>query len=127
MSSSAVMPGTDLTQHLLMKMNSLTAEETDGRAAVKEQTLKKAAEDFEGVLLSAWLEEIQKSSLDPSGAAQDPGAETLRSMGTQAVAHALAQRGGLGIAHMIVQHYLPTFHPQALAGKKPESIARQEL
>jgi Rod binding domain-containing protein len=69
------------------------------------QKLTKAAQDFEGVLLSSWLEEVEKSSLDPSDAGQAAGAETLRSLGTQAVAQALAQRGGLGIARMIVHHF----------------------
>jgi Rod binding domain-containing protein len=69
------------------------------------QKLKKAAQEFEGVLLSSWLEEMQKSSLDSSGSGQEAGAETLRSLGTQAVAQALAQRGGLGIARMIVHHF----------------------
>ena len=50
---------------------------------------------------------MQKSSLDPSGASQDAGSETFRSLGNQAVALALAQRGGLGIARMIVQHFAP--------------------
>ena len=67
--------------------------------------LAKAAQDFEGILISSWLEEVQKSSLDPSGTSEDAGSETLRSLGTQAVAQALAQRGGLGIARMIVHHF----------------------
>jgi Rod binding domain-containing protein len=69
------------------------------------QKLTKAAQEFEGVLLSSWLEEVQKSSLDPSEAGQDAGSGTLRSLGNQAVALAWAQRGGLGIAQMIVQHF----------------------
>ena len=69
------------------------------------QKLTKAAQEFEGILLSSWLEEVQKSSLDPSHASQDAGSETLRSLGTQAVAQAWAQRGGLGIARMIVHHF----------------------
>jgi Rod binding domain-containing protein len=69
------------------------------------QKLTKAAQEFEGILLSSWLEEVQKSSLDPSEAGQDPGSETLRGLGTQAVAQAWAQRGGLGVAQMIVHHF----------------------
>jgi len=69
------------------------------------QKLTKAAQEFEGVLLSTLLEEFQKSSLDPSGGSQGAGSETLRSLGTQAVAQALAARGGLGIARMIVHHF----------------------
>jgi Rod binding domain-containing protein len=70
------------------------------------QKLTKAAQEFEGILLSSLLEEVQKSSLDPSAVGQDAGSETLRSLGTQAVAQAWAQRGGLGIARMIVHHFL---------------------
>ncbi len=69
------------------------------------QKLTKVAQDFEGVLLSTWLQEVQKNSLDPSGSDLDSGSGTLQSLGTQAVAQAIAQRGGLGIARMIVDHY----------------------
>jgi len=71
----------------------------------RQQKLAKAAQDFEGILLSSLLEEVQKGTLDPSSGSLGAGAQTLRSLGTQAVAQALAQRGGIGIARMIVQHY----------------------
>ena len=70
------------------------------------QRLTKVAQEFEGILLSSLLEEIQKDSLAPSGASLGAGSETLRSLGTQAVAQALAQHGGVGIAKMIVRHFL---------------------
>jgi Rod binding domain-containing protein len=69
------------------------------------QKLTKVAQEFEGILLSSLLEEVQKGTLDPSDASLGAGSETLRSLGTQAVAQALAQRGGLGIARMIVHHF----------------------
>lgn len=69
------------------------------------QKLTKVAQEFEGILLSMWLEEIQKASLDPDKASLGAGSETLRSLGTQAVGQALAQRGGVGIARMIVQRF----------------------
>jgi Rod binding domain-containing protein len=92
-------------QPLYTTVNSsgLQAEKTNPGSRI--QKLTKAAQEFEGVLLSSWLEEVQKSSLDPSDAGQDAGSETLRSLGTQAVAQAWAQRGGLGIARMIVHHF----------------------
>jgi len=82
------------------------------------QKLGKAAQEFEGILLSSWLEEAQKSSLDPDGAGQDAGSETLRSLGNQAVAQALAQRGGVGIAQMIVRHFTPILRQQAVTSPK---------
>ena len=69
------------------------------------QKLTKSAQEFEGILISSFLQEIQKDSLDPSAEGLGAGSETLRSLGTQAVGQALAQRGGLGIARMIVNHF----------------------
>jgi Rod binding domain-containing protein len=77
------------------------------------QKLTKAAQEFEGVLISSWLDEAQKSSLDPSGEGQDAGSETMRGLGNQAVALALARRGGLGIAHLIVRHFAPTLRSES--------------
>jgi Rod binding domain-containing protein len=81
----------------------LQAEKTNTGSRIEKLT--KAAQEFEGILLSSWLEEVQKSSLDTSDTGQDAGSETLRSLGTQAVAQAWARRGGLGIARMIVHHF----------------------
>jgi Rod binding domain-containing protein len=89
--------------HTPVSSSGLQGEKTNTES--RTQKLTKAAQEFEGILLSSWLEEVQKSSLDPSDAGQVAGSETLRSLGTQAVAHAWAQRGGLGIARMIVRHF----------------------
>ena len=69
------------------------------------QKLTKVAKQFEGVLLSTLLQEVQNGTLDPSDAGLGAGSETLRSLGTEAVAEAIAQKGGLGIARMIVNHF----------------------
>lgn len=116
--ASTLSQSTDMAQRLQSKVSSLSAQETDGYALGREETLKKVAQEFEGVLLSAWLEEIQKGTLDPAGAG-DAGSETLRSLGTQAVAQALSQRGGLGIARMIVHHFTATVSPSSLSEKTP--------
>ena len=74
-------------------------------AGTKLQKLTRVAKQFEGVLLATLLQEVQKGSLDPSDAGLGAGSETLRSLGTEAVAQALAEKGGLGIARMIVNHF----------------------
>jgi len=81
----------------------LQAEKANSGSRI--QKLARVAQEFEGILLSSWLKEVQKDSLDPSGASLGAGSETMRSLGTQAVAQALAQRGGVGIARMIVRHF----------------------
>ena len=74
-------------------------------AEARMQKLAKVAKQFEGVLLSTLLQEVQKGTLDPSEAGLGAGSDTLRSLGTEAVAEAIAQKGGLGIARMIVNHF----------------------
>jgi peptidoglycan hydrolase FlgJ len=69
------------------------------------QKLTRVATQFEGVLLSSLLQEVQKGMSDSSDGGLGGGSETLRSLGTEAVAQALAQKGGLGIAKMIVRHF----------------------
>ena len=73
-------------------------------AAQPSPKLKKAAQDFEAILLSGWLEKMQESFVSPDQG-EDPAHSTLASMGTEAVASALAARGGIGIARMIVGHF----------------------
>jgi Rod binding domain-containing protein len=64
--------------------------------------LVKATQDFESILLTNWLEKVQQSFAggEDSG---DAGHDTLSALGTQAMASALAARGGIGIARMLLQ------------------------
>jgi len=98
-----------------VRMPALSLDPTLGPAAANRagqpdagsrlQKLTRVAKQFEGILLSSLLQEVQKGMLDLSDAGLGAGSETLRSLGTEAVAQALAQKGGLGIARMIVSHY----------------------
>jgi peptidoglycan hydrolase FlgJ len=61
----------------------------------------KAAQDFEAVMLGTLLESLQKSF----GGGMDSGAlgnAEYATMGTQALATAMAARGGIGIARMVL-------------------------
>lgn len=67
---------------------------------------KKAAVDFEAILLTSLFDSLQRSfSFDPQDLA--PGASDYRSMGTQALAHAVSEGGGIGIARLILCHLHP--------------------
>ena len=68
--------------------------------------LKKAAQEFESILLANWLEKMQHSFVGSSDS-QDPAHKTLGSLGTQAVASALAARGGIGIARLLLRQLQP--------------------
>ena len=65
--------------------------------------LVKATRDFEAILLSSWLEKLEESyagTIDET----DPAHGTLASMGAEAMASALAARGGIGVSRLLLQH-----------------------
>jgi Rod binding domain-containing protein len=95
--------------------------------------LVKAAQEFESILLSSWLEKLQASFTGPNDGS-DAAHDTLASMGTQAIASALAARGGIGMAKMLLQHFTGpaetggTAMPEAekkelVATKVPQNVA----
>ena len=73
----------------------------DNPAAAASPKLVKAARDFEALLLESWFEKMNQSFVGES-ASLDPGHDTLSSLGSQAIATALAARGGIGIANTIL-------------------------
>jgi Rod binding domain-containing protein len=63
----------------------------------------KAARDFEAMLLAPLLDSLQKSFAGDNDG-KTPGAGDYRQMGTQALAQALAVRGGIGLAQFVLRH-----------------------
>ena len=83
----------------------------NGGAAVAPAThasskLKKSAQEFEAILLQSWLEKMNQSFVGASES-QDAAHDTVSSLGTQAIAGALAARGGIGIANMLQRQLQP--------------------
>src|SRR5271165_2035884 len=72
--------------------------------------LKKAAQEFESILLQSWLEKMNQSFVGASES-QDAAHDTVSSLGTQALASALALRGGIGIASMLLRQLEPADRP----------------
>jgi Rod binding domain-containing protein len=68
--------------------------------------LAKAAQEFESILLTSWLEKMNQG-LVGSEESQDPAHDTVSSLGTQAIASALAARGGIGIARLLLRQLQP--------------------
>ncbi len=77
-------------------------QSTEGTGAAPSPKLVKAAHEFEAILLQSWLEKMNQSFVGESGS-QDPAHDTVSSLGTEAIAQALAARGGIGIAKMILR------------------------
>jgi Rod binding domain-containing protein len=68
---------------------------------------EKAARDFEAMLLTPVLDSLQKAFAGTSEGANIPGASDYRQMATAALAQAIAARGGIGIAQLILRHFEP--------------------
>jgi len=68
--------------------------------------LKKAASEFEALLLAKWWSSMKESGIGGDADRSDPGHDTLDEMGIQAMSAAVASRGGLGIGRMLVGSFL---------------------
>ena len=68
--------------------------------------LRKAAKEFESILLANWWRSMKESGLPGSDESTDPGHDTLDQLGIQAVSSAVASSGGLGIGAMLVRGLL---------------------
>jgi Rod binding domain-containing protein len=94
--------------------------QTEAGAATTSQAdkLKKSAREFEAILLQSWLEKMNQSFVG-STESQDPAHDTVSSLGTQAIASALAARGGIGIAKMLLRQLQPKDEGKHNQGQKP--------
>ncbi|MFZ0960095.1 MAG: hypothetical protein WAO35_04265 [Terriglobia bacterium] len=72
--------------------------------------LRKAAQEFEGILISQLLGDFKLGSSSLTGDTPLAGSETLNSLTIQSLSVALARRGGLGIAQMLVHQLEPTLN-----------------
>jgi Rod binding domain-containing protein len=68
---------------------------------------EKAARDFEAMLLTPLLDSLQKTFAGDSGDGKTPGASDYRQKGSAALAQAIAARGGIGIARLVLDHLQP--------------------
>jgi Rod binding domain-containing protein len=68
---------------------------------------KNAAREFEAHLIGSLLESMEKTFSSVPGGDSSPGADDYNYLGTQALAGALAAKGGFGIAAMI-SNYMAT-------------------
>jgi peptidoglycan hydrolase FlgJ len=72
--------------------------------------LVKAAQEFEGILISQLLGDF-KEGLSPLGGDSAPaGSDTLNSLAIQTLSGALARRGGLGIGPMLIRQLEPSLN-----------------
>ena len=70
--------------------------------------LKPAAHEFEACLMKEFLEPLQKDPLfseEGEGATGEGSSNALMSFGSEALAKAISERGGFGIATKILEHF----------------------
>jgi Rod binding domain-containing protein len=92
-------------------MNSISPFPAVGSATTPESYAHRvahAARQFEGVLLNTLLGSLEHSFASLPGKKADSIGDNYHSMGMQALASALADRGGVGIASMITRNLLRT-------------------
>ena len=93
---------------LLMSLDS-AGPQTAGphSSSVQEQKLRKAAAEFESILLSSFWKSMRESFASPEDDSSDPAHETLEGWGIQAMSDAVGKAGGLGIGKLILKHLEP--------------------
>jgi len=72
--------------------------------------LVKAAQEFEGILISQILGNFQKGLSSLDGDSSSPAPDTLNSLAIQTLSEALARNGGLGLGQMIIHQLDPSSH-----------------
>jgi len=92
-------------------LQSIASGEQPGAAGPPESAahkkLVKAAQEFEGILISQLLGDFKAGLSGDGGGAPLAGSDTLNSLAIQSLSEALARRGGLGIAQMLVHQLAP--------------------
>ena len=102
-------------------MNSVSFSQAAESAAAAQPNqnpkLKSAAHEFEASIMKEFLKPLQHDSLfseESDKDADDSGgsAEALMSFGAEAMAKAISEHGGFGIAQKILDHFQDTNRPQ---------------
>jgi Rod binding domain-containing protein len=77
----------------------------------EQRKLKKAAGDFESILLASMWKSMKKSFGPSETGDSDPAHGTLDDWGIEVMSSAVGKAGGLGIAKLILKHLEPTIDP----------------
>ena len=91
-----IMPTSGIPGHSALK----------GKQAATVPDMQKAATEFESYFLASLMGEMRKSIPQGGLFGGGPGQDIYQSLFDQALGQALAQKGGLGLAKQIVQHYV---------------------
>ena len=86
------------------QVRDVPGEGTPRADSTKDQKLKKAAGEFESLLLSNLWKSMKQSFATDDDDSSDPAHDTLDDFGVQAMSDAVGKNGGLGIGRLILKH-----------------------
>jgi len=89
--------------------------------------LRPAAHEFEACLMKEFLEPLQHDALFDEGTGENSSEgsdNALMSFGSEALARAISERGGFGIAAKIIGHFADKEHPSVAPAESSESFLR---
>ena len=86
-----------------------------------EQKLKKAAGDFESILLASLWKSMKESFKDPKETDSDAASGMINDWGIEVMSGAVGKAGGLGIGHMIIKQLEPVPAGESPAKMAPDS------
>ncbi len=91
----------------LARNNAALPGASNESASLNDQKLKRAAAEFESILMSTFWKSMKESFGAPEDESTDPAHETLEDFGMQAMCGALGKAGGLGIGKLILKQLEP--------------------
>jgi Rod binding domain-containing protein len=118
------------TEALQAETGRLLSQAEAGSSSKQDVKIDKAAQDFESILLTSWLQKAESSfgsvpgggdDSDDGDDSSDPGKGQLQAIAVQALGSSLAADGGIGIARMIAAHLKAAAHKQSatVGGDRP--------
>jgi Rod binding domain-containing protein len=82
--------------------------------------LRKAAAEFEAMLISSWWSSMKNSGMSDGEDTTDPAKGTLDQLGMQAISSAISSGKGFGIGDMLVRGLFHS-HPELIGGDGPQT------
>ena len=73
----------------------------------QDRKLRRAAAEFEGMLLSSLWKSMKSTFASPDEDSGDPAHDTLSDMSIQAMSSAVGKAGGIGLGKLILKHLEP--------------------
>jgi len=93
------------TSALQSREDSMIQQMKSPSTSTDDAKIAKGAREFESILVGSWLQQAEQSFATLPGADddQDPGRDSMMSLGVETLSRSLAAAGGIGIGKMIAK------------------------